>query len=62
MSIKSTRSISRLQAMYLLNRELPNISNKLLEDVLDTIADSGHSGLSIMDNFRIFDNYTEEEW
>jgi hypothetical protein len=53
MSIKSTREVSRPEALIVL--ELPNLNNNTLASILDLIADSGEakSVISYFDNFNV---------
>jgi hypothetical protein len=56
MSIKSTQRISRERALTILLAELPNLPNDVLGDLLDVLADSGHSKVcSKFDNFIVSD-------
>ncbi len=53
MSIKSTQHINRKQAERMLQEEIPHLSNGLLGDILDLIANTGSTYLSYFDNFII---------
>ena len=54
MSIKTTRYISREEALVILNFELMGASDKMLGDLLDAVADSGEGkSVSIFDNFIV---------
>jgi hypothetical protein len=52
MSRKTTQRITRESALSLLTEELSKLPNDLLGDLLDMIADSGHSH-----TFSKFDNF-----
>jgi hypothetical protein len=54
MSIKTTQRISRDQALTILLREIPELSDNMLGDLLDYLADSeqAHS-ISKFDNFIV---------
>lgn len=54
MSIKTTQYITRNQAMRRLMCEIMNLSNELLEKLLDDIADSDEGvHISRFDNFKV---------
>ena len=56
MSIKTTRRISRQQALEILLSEIPKLPNDTLGDLMDTLADSGRSQVcSRFDNFIVSD-------
>jgi putative heme degradation protein len=57
MSVKTTRRITREAALHLIARELEQQpSNKVLEDILDAMADSEQSKVvSVFDNFIVSD-------
>jgi hypothetical protein len=53
-SYKSTRYLDRASALAILLTDAPNLSNDLLGDLLDLIADSGQSHIvSRFDNFIV---------
>lgn len=54
MSIKTTQRVKREQALEILMSELPVLPNDVLGDLMDILADSGHSKrLSRFDNFIV---------
>lgn len=56
MSYKTTRHITRAEALEILLDEIPNASNKVLEDLMDALADSQQSNrVSMFDNFIVSD-------
>jgi hypothetical protein len=56
MSIKSTQYITRQRALEILTKEISEMSNNTLGELIDTLADSGQSkSLSICDNFIVSD-------
>lgn len=63
MSAKTTRRISRQQAIHILLADVPTLSNDLLAELLDWLADSGQSKtisklgahLLLFDNFIVSD-------
>lgn len=63
MSIKTTRDLTRRRALELIRAELDgNPSNKVLEDILDAMADSEQSKVvSVFDNFIVSDAIEEAE-
>lgn len=59
MSSKSTVRLTREKALHYLFLEIPHMSNDVLGDLLDAIADSGQGHYtSKFDNF-IVSNFTE---
>jgi hypothetical protein len=61
MSIKTTRTIKRQQAIDILLKEIPELPNDVLADFLDVLADSGQSKVtSKFDNF-IVSEFAETE-
>ena len=61
MGAKSTRRISRAQALVLLLTEIPALDNGVLETLLDAIADSRQGQqISELDNFMVA-NFVEDE-
>lgn len=56
MSIKTTQRITRERALSVLLAELPRLSNDLLGDLMDKLADSEQSTVcSRFDNFIVSD-------
>jgi len=56
MSIKSTQTVTREQALAMLMSEIPGLSNDVLGDMLDVLADSEQSTTcSRFDNFIVSD-------
>jgi hypothetical protein len=54
MSIKSTQRISRERALEILLSEIPELPNDALGDLMDALADCGHSKrVSEFDNFIV---------
>ena len=54
MSAKSTQRVTRNRALELLRSEFDRLSNDVLGDLLDVIADSGQSHrFSKLDNFVV---------
>ena len=61
MSIKTTQRIKREVALATLLREIPNLSNDVLGDIMDVLADSEQSRCcSRFDNF-IVSEFTDDE-
>jgi len=61
MSIKTTQRIKRQVALATLLREIPNLSNDVLGDIMDVLADSEQSRYcSRFDNF-IVSEFTDDE-
>lgn len=60
MGIKTTRDIKRQRAIDILLEEIPELPNDALADLMDTLADCGHSKYTCkFDNF-IVTEFAEE--
>ncbi len=60
MSIKTTRRISRARALEILLKDIPELPNDSLGDLMDWLADCGQSrSVSKFDNF-IVSEFTED--
>ena len=56
MSITSTKTITRKRALEILLTEIPTVSNHVLEQLMDALADTKQSKLvSVFDNFIVSD-------
>lgn len=56
MSTKSTQRITRAEALTILGEEIPALPNDALAELLETLADFGHSKAgSQFDNFIVSD-------
>jgi hypothetical protein len=54
MSIKSTQTITRSEAMNMVLLELPMLPNRILADILNLLSDSEQSqNISLFDNFIV---------
>jgi hypothetical protein len=64
MGIKSTQNISRENAIAILLKEIPDLSNDALGIVLDALADTKQSKIvSYFDNFFVSDDHPESiDW
>jgi hypothetical protein len=61
MGIKSTRTITRQLALEILLEEIPEMSNDVLGDLMDVLADSKQSKYTCQfDNFVVTE-FAEEE-
>lgn len=61
MGIKSTRRVSRQFAIEILTSEIASLPNDALADMMDALADCGHSHrLSYFDNF-IVSEFNDED-
>ncbi len=62
MGIKSTRRITRQQALEILTDDLPKLSNDALGDLMDALADTKQSHhVSYFDNFIVSDFVDEAD-
>jgi hypothetical protein len=54
MSVKTTQRVTRARALEVLLREIPQVGNDVLGDLMDVLAESGQSKVcSRFDNFIV---------